>query len=141
MNRESRLSSFVVLLTALLPSSASALTLAQFVGLFHVVTGLLLTATLGIFAVGVVIYFARLNTWPSYRDISIKVLIWAVLMLFILILFVALVQFIQTHTALALTILGVIVIVGVLILIAWIAGAGQKKKPPPRPTRPGPPGQ
>jgi hypothetical protein len=126
--------SLLTLLTvALLPTPASALSLPQIVGLFHIVTGLLLVCTLGIFAVGFGMYIARLNTWPSYRDTAIKVLIWAVTMLFILILFVALVQFIQRHTALAFSIIGVVAILAVIILIAKMAKGGgeggEAKKP------------
>ena len=125
---------------ALLPLPAAALSLSQVVGLFHIVVGLLLTFTLGIFAAGVGIYFARLNTWPSYRDMSIKVMIWGVTMLFILILFVALVQFIQRHTAIALSIIGVIAILGVLLLIATVmkpksGGGGEGAEKPAGPPK------
>ena len=124
---------------AFAPASASALTFVQVVGLFYIVVGLLLTFTLGIFITGAGVYFARLNTWPSYRDTAIKVLQWGVLMLFILILLIALVQFIQRHSATALAILGVIFIIGVLIIIARVASSGKKKKPPERGAGSGPP--
>ena len=112
-----------------MPRSASAWTLVQTIGLFHIVVGLLLVFTLAIFATGVSLWIARLNTWPSYRETAIITLEWAVSMLFVLILLVALVYFIQRHSATALTILGVVVIIGILVLITSVF-TGQKEKKP-----------
>lgn len=101
----------------LVPASASALTISQIAGLFHMVFGLFIVFTFLIFGAGVSIWAARFNTWPNHRDQAIKVLQWAVGLIFILMLLVGLVQFVQRYTSIALTILAAIVIIGVLILI------------------------
>ncbi|MEK7068815.1 MAG: hypothetical protein AAB947_00365 [Patescibacteria group bacterium] len=119
----------LVLLVFLMPQSASAWTIVQVLGLFHIVVGILLVFTLAVFATGVSLWVSRLNTWPSYRETAIITLEWAVAMLFVLILLVALVYFVQRHSATALTILGVIVIIGILIILISIF-AGQKEKKP-----------
>ena len=119
----------LVLLIFLMPRSASAWTLVQTIGLFHIVVGLLLVFTLAIFATGVSLWIARLNTWPSYRETAIITLEWAVSMLFVLILLVALVYFIQRHSATALTILGVVVIIGILVLTITVFAGKKEKKP------------
>jgi len=121
--------SILGLLAIFTPGSASALTLVQVVGLFYVAVGLLVSFTLGIFVVGVCIWIARFNTWPSHRESAIRILEWAVSMLFVLILLVALVYFIQRHSAIALSVLAFIAVVAVLALIASVAAGAKKKKP------------
>ena len=122
-----------------MPTVVSAMTLVQFLGLFHLFVGVYITATLGIFAVGVFVYFARLNTWPSHRDLAIRILEWAVAMLFVLVVLLGIVQFFQTYPSIALTILVVVVVLALLIIIVRAAGA-KKKAPPARPgARPGAP--
>ena len=127
--QKAALASSLGLLTIFAPGSASALTLVQVVGLFYVAVGLLVSFTLGIFVVGVCIWIARFNTWPSHRESAIRILEWAVSMLFVLILLIALVYFIQRHSTVALSILAVIAIIAVLALIASVAAGAKKKKP------------
>lgn len=115
----------------LMPSSASALTLVQVLGVFHLLVGLFVVVTFFTFATGVFVYIVRLGTWPTHRDTAIKVLEWAIAMMFILILLIALVYLFQSYSRIALTILGVIVIIGVVILIARMASVGGKKKKSP----------
>ncbi|OGG73940.1 hypothetical protein A3A40_01275 [Candidatus Kaiserbacteria bacterium RIFCSPLOWO2_01_FULL_54_20] len=132
MDQRKRISvvgSSLCLLTFFAPGSASALTLVQVVGLFYVAVGILVSFTLGIFVVGIGIWIARFNTWPSHRETAIRILEWAVSMLFVLILLVALVYFIQRHSVIALSILGFIAVVAMLILIAVVAAGAKKKKP------------
>src|SRR3989344_1974550 len=128
--RISVLGSSLCLLALFAPGSASALTLVQISGLFYVSVGILLAFTLGIFVVGIGIWIARFNTWPSHRETAIRILEWAVSMLFVLILLIALVCFIQRHSTIALSILGFIAIIAVLVLIASVAAGAKKKKPP-----------
>src|SRR3989344_3514338 len=93
-----------------LPQTASALTFPQVVGLFHIAVGLILTGIVLLFITGFSVYIARLNTWPSHRDAAIRVLEWAVVMLFVLLVVLAMVNAIQNHGAIALPILAFVVI-------------------------------
>lgn len=120
-----------VLLAALAPESASALTLKQGVGMFYLFVGLFLTAILLTFASGVFVYFARLGTWPSYRDVAIKVLEWAVAMLFVLIVILGIVRFFFVYTQTAVFLAGVLLIAVAafyLLRIAAIKGEGGEDK-------------
>lgn len=118
----------IALLAAFVPQSASALTLIQFLGFFHVAIGILLTCTILVFLTGVGTYFARLNTWPSHRDFSIIVIQWSVVMLFVLLLLVALVNFFQTKPGVALPILTFIIVVAVaVVVVRYVAQKGDKK--------------
>lgn len=121
---------FLALLATFVPESASALTLVQVLGFFHVAIGLLLTITILTFIVGLGIYFARLNTWPSHRDHAIIVLEWAVVMLFVLLVLAAIVNFFQNKPEVALPILAFVVVVTVAILIVRYAatrGGGKEE--------------
>lgn len=122
-----------VALVALAPENASALTFVQVVGLFHIVIGLLLTATLLVFAIGITLYVSRINTWPSHRDEAIRVLEWGVVMLFVLILLIALVNFFQRHSGIALPVLafGIMLVVGFFVLRAIGQGKKEPKKSKP----------
>lgn len=120
---------------SLLPEPASAVTLVQVFGVFHLFVGLFVTATFFVFVTGVFVYFSRLGTWPTHRDTAIEVMEWGIVMMFVLLVILGLVKFFQHHSAVALLLLGFIVIVAVaFFLIRAAAGGGEKKKPvaPPR---------
>ena len=116
------------------PLPAAALTLQQVVGLFHIVVGLLLTFIVVLFCATFFIYVARFNTWPSHRESAIRAFEWAVSMLFVLLVILAIVNAVQHHGAIALPILAFVVIVAVIILVAKVWPSAEKKPPtqPPR---------
>ncbi|MDB5238136.1 MAG: hypothetical protein JWM46_406 [Candidatus Kaiserbacteria bacterium] len=99
----------------LLPGIASAQTMTAVVGVFNIFVGLMLAAAFLLYFGGLVVWFIRLGTWPTYRDEAIEYMQWAVAVLFVLVVLLALVQFVQNHTATAMLVLGFI-IVG---LVAW----------------------
>lgn len=86
------------------------LTLPQFLGLFNIIAGLMLTLSILLLGAGIIMWFARLGTTSTYRGEAIDVMMWAVGILFTLILMLLLVRFIQDHTANAMYILGFIII-------------------------------
>ena len=100
----------------LLPGIASAQTLSSVAGVFNIFVGLMLVAAFLLFFGGLVVWFMRLGTWPTYRDEAIRYMEWAVAILFMLVVLLAIEQFVQDHTAVASTVLGFI-IVG---LVAWV---------------------
>lgn len=99
----------------LLPGVALAQTMSAVAGVFNIFVGLMLVASFLFFFGGLIMWFIRLGTYPTYRDEAIVYMQWAVAILFILVVLLAAVQFIQDHTATASVILG-FVIVGV---VAW----------------------
>ena len=120
-------------LVACMPAIASAMTFVQVLQLFNIFVGLFLTATILLFCTGVFVYFARLGTWPSHRDQAIKILAWAVVMLFVLVVLLAIVQWFERHTKTALFILAFAIVVVVLgfIIRAAATGGGEKKEKKP----------
>lgn len=119
----------------LVPSAASALTLTQVIGFFHLAVGLLLTATLIVFLSGVWLWVARFNTWPSHRDTAIRVMEWGVVMIFVLILMLGIVNYIQKYPSVTLPIIAFIIVVAVAILIVRNLAHKKKEAPPARPRR------
>lgn len=124
-------------LALMLPQSALALTFPQVVGLFHIAVGLILTFIVLLFITGFAVYVARFNTWPSYRDNMIRVLEWAVVMLFVLLVVLSIVNAIQHHGEVALPIIAFLIIVAVIFIAIRVFAT--PKKPPARPNQRGRP--
>jgi hypothetical protein len=91
------------------------LTISQFVGVFNIFVGLMITLSILLMATGTIMWVVRLGTSPTYRDDAIKVMQWAIALLFTttVLLFVA--QFVQRHTATAVFIIGFFI----LAAAAW----------------------
>jgi hypothetical protein len=128
-------SPFVLLASAVLvacmPAEVSAMTFVQVLQLFNIFVGIFLTATILVFCTGLFVYFARLGTWPSHRDQAIQILEWGVGMLFVLVVLLAIVQWFERHTKVALSILAFVVLMAVIIFIiraAATGGDGKKKE-------------
>ena len=92
-------------------------TLTQVVGLFNVFVGLMLTVSMLLMGAGILMWGVRLGTWPTYRTEAIDLMEWAVGILFTLILLLLVSQFVQQHTAAAVSVLGIVV----LGVVAWLA--------------------
>ncbi len=90
-------------------------TLTQFVGLFNVFVGLMLTVSILLLGAGCAMWVARLGTAPTYRDEAIVVMEWAVAILFTIVILLLLVQFVQRHTGTAVYLLGFVI----LGFVAW----------------------
>jgi hypothetical protein len=123
---------FAALGVLFVPSGVSALSLPQALGLFHVVVGLLLTATLLLFTTAFCAYLFRFNTWPSNRDETIRAMEWAVAMLFTLILLITIVNLFQNHSAIVLPILAFALVIVAIIVAVRVASKPKEpaaKKP------------
>jgi len=115
----------------MLPALAGAAnSVTKALGVFNVFVGLMLTAALLIYGVGFVVWLVRLGTWPTYRTEGIKIMEWAVVVLFVLVVLLAIVQFLQYHPRQA----GIVGSFIVAILIVWMivylathSGGGKKK--------------
>lgn len=105
----------VVVLLA--PSAAHAQMLSELAGLFNIIVGLMLVLCFLLFFGGLGMWFVRLGTYPTYRDDAIRLMTWAVAIMFVLAVLLAIVQFIQRHAALASFLVGIAIVIGV----AWLA--------------------
>ncbi len=113
------------------PFLAGAQAMAQVVGFFNVFVGLMLTAALITYAIGVGMWATRLGSWPSYRTEAIVIMEWSVAILFVLVILLSIVQFFQNYPRIAsyvfTTIFLLIVVVGIVI-IATAKGKDEEKK-------------
>ena len=123
--------------SALLPSTASAMTLVQFFGFLNVFVGLFLTLALILYGAAVIIYATRFGC-PNRME-SLDLIEWALSILFVLIVVLGVVQYFQRHPANMAYIIGTIVFVIVLWLIIYAYSGGKKKEAPPGPMGPPPP--
>ena len=117
-----------VLLLAL-PFQASAEVVVQAVSLFNIFVGLMLVAALLTYGLGFTMWITRLGTWPSNRTEGIKVMEWAVVILFVLVVILMIVQFFRDHPTTATYVVAVLV----LALVGWglltfIKKSGEKKE-------------
>ncbi len=115
----------------LVPFIAQAQTaeISRIAGIFNVIVGLMLTVALTTYFGGLVLWWTRLGSWPSYRTQAIKVMEWSVATLFTLIVLLGIVQFFQNHQQETLYVISVIVVVGIIWMVLAIAkGSGGKKK-------------
>lgn len=104
---------------------------SQLAGLFYIIVGLTLTASILLMVGGTIIWAIRFGTYPTFRTEGIKLMEWGVATLFTLILVLGVVEFVQTHTSTALYIIST----AIILLLAWLiitsgvlSGDGEKKE-------------
>ncbi|MEY4747460.1 MAG: hypothetical protein RLZZ416_509 [Candidatus Parcubacteria bacterium] len=114
---------------ALLPSLAFAQGAQQAIGLFNAFVGLMLVAAILAYGTGFVVWSVRLGTWPTYRTEAIKIMEWSVVILFVLVVLLAIVQFFQRHPragGFLVSILLALLVIGIIIYL--VAHSGEEKK-------------
>lgn len=122
--------------TAALPSVALASSTTDFIsevaGLFYIVVGLVLVASILTMLLGLLSWFRGLGTSGDvYRDRAIETMQWAVATLFTLVLLLGVVEFVQTHVSAALYVLSVAVIIVVLWALASMPAEQKKEEKKP----------
>ncbi len=109
---------------------AGGVTFTQVIGLFNIFVGLMLTVALLTYFLGFFLWLCRLGTWPTYRTEAIKIMEWSVVILFVLVVLLAIVQFFQYHprqAAFAVSIIVAIIIIWIILYLAAHSGGGKKK--------------
>lgn len=114
----------------LAPIAAHAQALVQTTSIFNIFVGLMLVAALLTYGVGAVIWVTRLNSWPSFRTEGTKILEWAVVILFVLVVLLGIVQFFRDHPHIATytTAVLVVLIVGWVLVKTFAQGGEDEKK-------------
>lgn len=134
MRVRSRLS-LLALLTIGTPTLVSAQAISKAIGLFNVFVGVMLTTALLAYGIGFIVWIVRLGTWPSYRTEAIKIMEWSVVILFVLVVLFAIVQYFQnyprTSAYIVATIILLIVIGGIIVIAAKNGGKEEKKEKKP----------
>ncbi len=109
--------SLIALFALSTPELASAQILAQAAGIFNIFAGLMLVAAFLIFFGALGGWFARRGVWPGYRDEMIHLMTWGVAVLFVLLIILAAIDFVQNHQAAAAFIAGL----AIFFFVVWIA--------------------
>jgi hypothetical protein len=109
----------------LLPGIASAQILPTVAGIFNIFVGLMLVVAFLVYAIGMILWFTRLGAWHSYRDEAIEYLKWAVAIMFVLVMLLAIVHFIQAKPVLASFAAGLIVLAIAVRIGIFLAAAGE----------------
>ena len=104
---------------------------SRIVGVFNIFVGLMLTASILLYGVGLIMWFIRLGTWPSYRTVAVRVLEWAVAVLLVLVVLLAIVQFFQGHPHAAAYVISFIVVAIVIWIIVYLASHSSERKERP----------
>ncbi len=110
------------------PFLASAQAMAQVVGFFNVFVGLMLTAALITYMIGVGVWSVRLGSWPSYRTEAIVIMEWSVAILFILVVLLSIVQFFQNYPRIASYVVSTIFLLIVASIVIVVAAKGKDKE-------------
>jgi hypothetical protein len=126
----------ISILLYVLPSLAFASTttdiLSQVSGLFYIIVGLAVVMAVLLMGAGIILWAARLGTDETYRDQAIDLMEWGVATLFTLILVLGIVEFIQSHSAIVLYIIGVCIIIVLIWFILtsgiFVFGKGKKEE-------------
>lgn len=112
------------------PALASAQTFTRAIGVFNIFVGLMLTVAILTFGTGFVVWIVRLGTWPTYRTEAVKIMEWAVAILFVLVILLGIVQFFQYHPHAAVYVASFIVIVLILAAVIYVMthSGGEKEE-------------
>ncbi len=103
----------------------------QAIGLFNIFVGIMLTVAFLTYGLGFILWLCRLGTWPTYRTEAIKIMEWSVVILFVLVVVLAIVQFFQYHPKEAAWVISIIVgiiIIWVILYLAAHSGGAKKEE-------------
>ena len=112
---------------SLTPEVALAQTLSVVTGVFNILVGLMLVAAFLLYFGAFVGWFVRRGTWHSYRDEMIHIMEWAVVIMFVLVVLLGIVHFVQLYKAAAAFVFGIILFLVAVWVIMTVATAKPKK--------------
>ncbi|MBI5003636.1 hypothetical protein HZC00_00905 [Candidatus Kaiserbacteria bacterium] len=121
---------------AVVPYMANAQTasVSEVVGLFNIIVGFMFVAAVTIFVGGIIAYAVDFGN--QERLIGVHLMEWGVAILFVLVVFLGVVQFLQSHQGVTNIIVAMIVIVAVVAIVLMVlteAPPPPKKEGSPRP--------
>lgn len=105
-------------------------TITEILAFFNLFAGLMLSISIIVFLGGFVLYVARIGTWPTYREVAVRIMRWGVTILFALVVILGLQQALLAHLMVA-AVIGALIIIGLLVW-ALVSGSEEAPKPPAR---------
>lgn len=109
-----------------MPSIASALTVPQLLGYFEIVMGLFVAISVVVFVGALIVYFIRLGT--VHREDTFVYMYFSITTVFILSIILAVIKFLQTHTAITLYVIATIIFIIAATIIIRIASIKTEEK-------------
>lgn len=104
-------------------------TLATIIALFNILVGVMLTTSIVMMVAGLMVWYVRLGTYPTYRDQAISMMQWGVAILFVLVVLLGVAQFVQTHMSLSMLLIGAVVAAAIAyFVITTMVSAGGKEE-------------
>ncbi|HVU75356.1 MAG TPA: hypothetical protein VHD38_00755 [Candidatus Paceibacterota bacterium] len=97
--------------------------MSQIAGILNIFVGLMLVAAFLLYFGALIGWAIRLGVYPSYRDEMIHLMMWANAVLFVLVVLLAIVHFLQSYLAVASFLFGILIFFGVIWLIVQVATA------------------
>lgn len=101
------------------------------IALFNIVVGMMLVSSMLLMGGGLMLWYVRLGTYPTYRDRAIDMMQWAVAILFVLVVLLGVAQYVQTHMAVAVFALGTLIAAAVAYMVVTTmlaSGGGEEEK-------------
>ena len=104
--------------------------LTTVIALFNIVVGLMLVMSILMMGGGLMMWYVRLGTSPTYRDEAIEIMQWGVAVLFVLVVLLGVAQFVQTHMAISMLAIGAVVAAAIAYFVATqlMAGGGEEEE-------------
>ena len=119
----------LMLVPAVASAQSTLTTISGIAGIFNVFVGVMLVLSIIMWVSGMILWAVRLGTYPTNRDEAIKILEYAVVVVFVLDVLLGVVEFVQRHTQTTLSILGflvVIVIIAIVVQSGMLAASSHK---------------
>lgn len=104
--------------------------LSTVIGLFNIIVGLMLVLSILIMGGSLMLWYVRLGTSPTYRDEAIDYMRWAVSILFVLVVLLGVAQYVQTHMAISMLVVGAVIAAAIAYFVATqlMAGGGEEEE-------------
>ncbi len=100
------------------------------IALFNIIVGVMLVCAMLLMGGGLMLWYVRLGTYPTYRDRAILIMQWAVAILFVLVVLLGVAQYVQTHMAISMMVIGAIIAAAVayFVISTLMAGGGGEEE-------------
>jgi hypothetical protein len=104
--------------------------LSTVIALFNIVVGVMLVLALAFMGGGLMLWYVRLGTYPTYRDKAIEIMQWGVAIMFVLVVLLGVAQFVQTHMALSMMVIGAVIVAAIVYFVGttMLAGGGEEEE-------------
>lgn len=104
------------------------MTVWSLIGYFNIFVGVMLAVSILMMIGGLILWYTRLGTYPSYRDETIGMMQWPIAILFVLIILLVIEKFALAHTSTVMFLVGLAIVVFVVGFAGEHIFGGEEKK-------------